>query len=55
MTVIIRKTDIKNLSKILTNNLDEKDSSGKLTKHFGKLKRDLDGLKYQSEIRKDEN
>lgn len=55
MTVLVRKTEMKNLSKILTKNLDKRPSNGNLEKHFGKLKRNLDGLSYQIDIRKDEN
>lgn len=55
MTVLVRKTEMKNLSRILTKNLDKRASNGNLKKHFGKLKRNLDGLSYQIDIRKDEN
>ena len=54
MTVLVRKTEMKNLSKILTKSIEKRPSKGNLEKHFGKLKRNLDGLTYQTEIRKDE-
>lgn len=55
MTVVVRKADLKNLTKILTDNFEKKPEKGNLEKHFGKLKRNFDGLDYQIEIRKDEN
>jgi hypothetical protein len=45
----------KDLAKILKEKLNEGPQKGNLAKHFGKLKRQLDGLKYQKDIRKDEN
>ncbi|MCZ8197636.1 MAG: hypothetical protein O9267_08515 [Flavobacterium sp.] len=55
MTVVIDKTNSKNVSKILTEKLNKVSKKGNLAKHFGKLKRNIDGLKYQTEIRKDED
>ena len=55
MTVVIDKTNSKNISKILTEKLNKVSKKGNLAKHFGKLKRNIDGLKYQTEIRKDED
>lgn len=55
MTVTINKSNSKNVSKILKEKLKKSNSKGNLTKHFGKLKRDIDGLKYQIEIRENED
>ena len=52
-----QKNEIKNVLdlKILKEKKDQLDQSGKLQKHFGKLKRKLDGLDYQTEIRENED
>jgi hypothetical protein len=55
MTVVIDKNNLKQLSKILAEKLGKGKKPGNLAKHFGKLKRKLDGLDYQSEIRKNED
>lgn len=55
MTVIIDKSNSENISKILTKRLNKPRKQGNLAKHFGKLKRNLDGLKYQLAIRKNED
>lgn len=55
MTVIIDKNNSKNISKILKEKLEKSDTKGNLAKHYGKLKRDIDGLKYQIAIREDED
>ena len=34
---------------------EKSNSEGNLSKHFGKLKRNIDGLEYQLEIRKNED
>jgi len=52
MTVKINKNNSKNISKILNEKLGKREKSGNLTKHFGKLKRKIDGLKYQMDVRK---
>ena len=52
MTVALYKESSKNISKILTEKLKKRKSKkGNLKEHFGKLKRNLDGLKYQLAIR----
>ena len=51
MTVKIDKKDSKNLKKILNEKLKKTPKKGNLSKHFGKLKRNLDGLEYQNSIR----
>lgn len=57
MTVIIDKTNLQNITKILAAKL--KKTSGKkrgnLAKHYGKLKRNLDGLDYQTAMRENED
>lgn len=55
MTVLINKKNSKNISKILTEKLKKQKKEGNFAKHFGHLKRDIDGLKYQLEIRENEN
>ena len=55
MTVVIDKSNLKNTSKILSEKLKKSTKTGNLTKHFGKLKRNIDGLSYQLTARKDEN
>ena len=55
MVLIIKK---KNSKKEIETLLEKKEKSssnqGNLSKHFGKLKRNIDGLEYQLEIRKNE-
>jgi hypothetical protein len=51
MTVVINKSNSKNIEKILTSKIKKVPKTGNLTSHFGKLKRNLDGLKYQLELR----
>jgi hypothetical protein len=55
MTVIINKENSKNIDSILISKLGKAQKKGNLSKHFGKLKRNLNGLNYQLELRKDEN
>jgi len=55
MSIVIDKSNIKNIEKILKKKLKSKTTKGNLSTHFGKLKRSLDGLEYQKEIRADEN
>ncbi|MDE1193412.1 MAG: hypothetical protein PW786_14895 [Arachidicoccus sp.] len=55
MTVVIDKANAKNLSKILTEKLKKSSGKGNLSKHFGKLKRNIEGLNYQIQIRKNED
>ncbi len=52
MTITVNKKNKDDLKKILK---EKKGQSGKLQKHFGKLKRKLDGLDYQTEIRENED
>ncbi len=55
MTVIIDKDNSKNVANILDKKLKKGKKRGNLAKHFGKLKRNIDGLKYQLSIRANED
>ncbi|MBS7786176.1 hypothetical protein KIH23_02610 [Flavobacterium sp. CYK-55] len=55
MTVVIDKSNLKNTSKILSEKLKKSNTTGNLAKHFGKLKRDIDGLEYQTSARENED
>lgn len=55
MTVVIDKENSKNVAKILAEKLKKSAKEGNLTKHYGKLKRNIDGLKYQTAIRENED
>lgn len=55
MTVVINKSNSKNIQKFLVSRLEKSSKGGNLSKHYGKLKRNLDGLNYQLEIRKNED
>ncbi len=55
MTIVIDKTNLKNISRILKEKLKKSSGKGNLSKHFGKLKRDFDGLEYQNVMRENEN
>jgi hypothetical protein len=55
MTIIIDKNNSKNILNILSKKLKNEPKKGNLAKHFGKLKRNIDGLKYQLELRENEN
>ncbi len=49
MTLVINKNNSANDSKILAEKLKKRSTKGNLVKHYGKLKRNIDGLKYQLE------
>lgn len=51
MTLVIDKNGSKNLKKLLSEKLNKTPKKGNLSKHFGKLKRAIDGLEYQLLIR----
>jgi hypothetical protein len=55
MTVVIDKSNLKNTSKILCEKMKKSPKTGNLTKHFGKLKRNIDGLAYQVSVRENED
>lgn len=54
MTVVIDKKNSKNIAKILAEKLKKAKKEGNLAKHFGELKREIDGLKYQLYIRENQ-
>jgi hypothetical protein len=55
MTIIINKSNLKQTSKILSEKLQKSERKGNLSKHFGKLKRNIDGLDYQTSMRENED
>lgn len=55
MAVVIDKSNSKNITKILREKLKKTSSAGNLKKHFGKLKRNIDGLNYQTLMRENED
>lgn len=55
MTVVIDKKNAKKASKILTEKFRKDKKKGNLEKHFGQLKRDIDGLEYQTAMRENED
>ncbi len=54
MTIIIGKNNAKEVSKILAEKIKGQKKTGNLAKHFGKLKRKIDGLAYQLAARENE-
>jgi hypothetical protein len=55
MTLIIDKNNVNDLPKLLASRLKRKSKKSSLSKHFGKLKRELDGLAYQLKMRENES
>ena len=55
MIVIIDKSNSKGTSKILNELFKKSAKTVNLTKHFAKLKRGVDGLKYQISVRENED
>lgn len=55
MTVIINKDNSKNVAKVLAKKLKKTTKKGNLTKHYGNLKRNIDGLEYQTAARENED
>ncbi|WP_310558230.1 hypothetical protein [Flavobacterium sp.] len=55
MVLIIKKKNTKKEIDILLEKKEKTSSKGNLSKHFGQLKRNIDGLEYQLEIRKNED
>lgn len=53
MTTIINSKNSKEIQNFLKNR--KVSNSGNLKKYFGILKRNIDGLKFQTEIRKNED
>ena len=52
--IINKKQSKKEVVKLLENKI-KRLPAGNLSKHFGALKRNIDGLEYQLEIRKNED
>lgn len=55
MAVVIDKKNAKNIPKILSDKLKKSQEKGNLNAHFGKLKRHIDGMSYQTAIRENED
>ncbi len=55
MVLIVNEKNSEHLNALLSKKLKRPKSPGNLAKHFGKLKRNIDGLQYQSEMRKHED
>jgi len=56
MVLIIKKKNTKKeIDTLLEKNEKSYSNEGNLSKHFGKLKRNIDGLEYQLETRKNED
>ncbi len=55
MTIIIDKSNSKNTLKIPNEKFNRKVSEVNLTVHFGKLRRNFDGLEYQMKARENED
>jgi len=56
MTVVIDKSNAEKTADILSERLKKrKKKEGNLAKHFGKLKRNIDGLEYQIAMRENED
>jgi len=50
MIIIVKKSNLKEVTSDLRKKIESKDQNNGLKKHFGKLKRNLDGLTYQQQI-----
>ncbi len=55
MTIIINQKNAAQLKKLLGEKKEQAPQKGSLAKHFGKLKRGLNGLAYQQKIRENED
>ena len=51
MIIIVKKTNLKEVISDLKKKIESKEHNNGLKKHFGKLKRNLDGLTYQHQKR----
>lgn len=54
LPLLSQKDNPKDVSKFLDKKLRSPKKNGNLAKHFGKLKRNLDGLTYQLELREND-
>jgi hypothetical protein len=55
MKTVINKANFKNTEKILSERMKKSSKKGNLAGHFGKLKRNIDGLAYQISARENED
>jgi len=55
MTLVLDSSKPEEVRNLLKSKLNSTTKSGNLSSHYGKLKRNLDGLTYQKEVRKDED
>ena len=55
MTLIIEKENLKEVKILLDSKLKNEQKKGNLSKHFGRLKRNIDGLEYQIKMRQNED
>jgi hypothetical protein len=55
MTIVINHSNLKKTPKLLSEKLKKSTRKGTLLKHFGKLKRNIDGMAYQISMRENEN
>ncbi len=55
MNVDVDKINLRKSLKSLSEKAEKSGKNGNLSKHFGKLRRNIDGLKFQQEVRANEN
>lgn len=55
MTLLIDNSDLKKVEKLLRQKNKKNKNEGNLSKHFGNLKRKIDGLEYQLKVRQNED
>lgn len=55
MTVTIDKSNAENTSKLIQEKFKKTPKDGKISKYYGKLKRQLDGLAFQNQVREHED
>lgn len=55
MTILIENPEVTDIHKILAAKKNKNSKKGNLSKHFGKLKRNFDGLEYQVKMRQNED
>jgi len=55
MTIVINQSNLKKTPKLLSEKLKKSAKKAALLKHFGKLKRSIDGLTYQNSMRENED
>ena len=55
MTLIINCSNESKITELLRDALKKSNDKGNLLSHYGKLKRNIDDIEYQNEIRKNED